>query len=236
MILRGDGKSNLICQDFLKEDVEKLRAKHFTVGLMNPPYSQGKVKETAHLTELKFICHLLDSLDEGARCAIIVPQSTMVGKSKEDKEDKRYILENHTIEGVITLNPQTFYGVGVNPVIAVFTAHQPHPENKYAKFIDFKDDGYEVFPHIGLLPTTRAVERKKLLLDCWKMGRPAPVSFMVQSTVEAEDEWLHSFYYFNEEIPTDVDFEQAMADYLTFEFSMIAHGRGYLFTEKEEER
>lgn len=231
MILRGDGKSNLICQDFLKQDKAKLRDKHFTVGLMNPPYSQGKVKETAHLTELKFICHLLDSLADGARCAVIVPQSTMVGKSKEDKEDKRYILAHHTLEGVITLNPQTFYGVGVNPVIAVFTAHRPH--DHYAKFIDFKDDGYEVFPHVGLLPTSRAAERRKLLLECWSKGRPAPVSFMVQSTVEADDEWLHSFYYFNEEIPTDADFEQAMADYLTFEFSMITHGRGYLFERKE---
>ena len=231
MILRGDGKSNLLCQDFLKQSVSKLRDKHFTVGLMNPPYSQGKKKETAHLTELKFICHLLDSLDDGARCAVIVPQSTMVGKTKEDKKDKKYILEHHTLEGVITLNPQTFYSVGVNPVSAIFTAHKPH--DQYAKFIDFKDDGYEVFPHIGLLPTVRAAERKKLLLECWLKGRPAPVSFMVQSTVEPNDEWLHSFYYFNEEIPTDKDFEEAMADYLTFEFSMITHGRGYLFEGKE---
>ena len=234
MILRGDGQSNLMCQDFLGQDIEELQKRNFTVGLMNPPYSQAKSRETAHLSELKFICHLLDSLADGARCAVIVPQSTMVGKSREDKADKRYILENHTLEGVITLNTQTFYNVGTNPVIAVFTAHQPHPENKYAKFIDFKDDGYEVAPHIGLLPTSRAPERKKYLLDCWKMGKPAPVSFMVQSTVEPEDEWLHSFYYFNEEIPTDADFEQTMADYLTFEFSMIAHGKGYLFEEKEE--
>lgn len=232
MILRGDGKSNLLCQDFLKQSVSKLRDKHFTVGLMNPPYSQGKKKETAHLTELKFICHLLDSLDDGARCVVIVPTSTMAGKTKEDKKDKKYILEHHTLEGVITLNTQTFYNVGVNPVVAIFTAHKPH--DKYAKFIDFKDDGYEVFP-ILTASTVRATERKELLLDCWLKGRPAPVSFMVQSTVEADDEWLHSFYYFNEEIPTDSDFEKSMADYLTFEFSMISHGKGYLFEEKEED-
>ena len=40
-------------------------------------------------------------------------------------------------------------------------------------------------------------------------------------------------HFFNEEIPTDAEFEEAMADYLTFEFSMIAHGRGYLFEGKE---
>ena len=229
MILRGDGQSNLICADFLKQPAEELRKKNFTVGFMNPPYSQGKNKTTAELTELKFICHLLDSLADDARCVVIVPQSTMVGKTKEDKIDKRYILENHTLEGVITLNPQTFYGVGTNPVIAVFTAHRPHPKNKYSKFINFKDDGFVVFPHLGLLPTEQAKERKKLLLECWLMGRHTTNDFMVTSTVEADDEWLHSFYYFNEDIPTEADFEKTMADYLTFEFNMIAHGRGYLF-------
>lgn len=235
MILRGDGKSNLICADFLAQDEKQLQQNQCTVGLMNPPYSQAKNKVTAHLSELRFICHLLDSLSPGARCAVIVPQSTMVGKSKQDKADKRYILDNHTLEGVITLNPQTFYGVGTNPVIAVFTAHQPHPARKYSRFIDFKDDGFVVFPHIGLLPTNKAKERHDLLLDCWLHNRPATNDFMVLSTVEADDEWLHSFYYFNESIPTDEDFEKTMADYLSFEFSMIAHGRGYLFNNKEED-
>lgn len=54
-------------------------------------------------------------------------------------------------------------------------------------------------------------------------------SFMVKSAVDAKDEWLHSFYYFNDEIPCDEDFEKTMADYLSFEFKMVAEGRGYLF-------
>ncbi len=56
---------------------------------------------------------------------------------------------------------------------------------------------------------------------------------MVETTVEPDDEWLHSFYYFNDEIPKDEDFEKTIADYLTFEFNMIAQGRGYLFEEGE---
>ena len=157
----------------------------------------------------------------------------MVGKTNQDKLDKRYILDRHTLEGVITLNPQTFGRVGTNPVIAVFTAHRPHPTDKLAKFIDFKDDGYKVFPHLGLLPTDDAPARRKRLLDCWLQGKSEPSSFVVHSAITAEDEWLHSFFYFNDEIPTDADFDKAMADYLTFEFSMIAHGRGYLFEEAE---
>ncbi len=235
MILRGDGKSNLLCADFLKKDAEELQKKEFTVGFMNPPYSQAKKKVTKELSELKFICHLLDSLSIGARCVVIVPQSTMVGsKSKEDAADKQYILDNHTLEGVITLNPETFYKVGTNPVIAVFTARKPHPKDKLCKFVNFKDDGYETFAHIGLLPTERAEMRKKLLLDCWKQGKNADNSFIVRTTVKADDEWLHSFYYFNPEIPSEEDFEKTIADYLTFEFSMIAHGKGYLFGIENE--
>ena len=40
---------------------------------------------------------------------------------------------------------------------------------------------------------------------------------------------MHSFYYFNDEIPSEADFEKTIADYLTFEVNMITHGRGYLF-------
>ena len=53
--------------------------------------------------------------------------------------------------------------------------------------------------------------------------------FCVETTVEDTDEWLHSFYYFNDEIPTEEDFRNTIADYLTFEVNMITHGRGYLF-------
>ena len=234
MILRGDGKSNLLCEDFLNIPAEQLQEKNFTVGFMNPPYSQSKNKSTSHLSELKFISHLLDSLGENARCVVIVPQSAMVGKTSDDKNEKRYILENHTLEGVITLNPQTFYKVGTNPVIAVFTAHKPHDKEKIVKFVDFKNDGYEVFPHLGLLPTEKADDRKKYLLQCWHEGRPAPTSFIIHTQIKFDDEWLHSFYYFNEEIPSESDFEKTMADYLTFEFNMIVHGRGYLFEDEKK--
>jgi type I restriction-modification system DNA methylase subunit len=233
MILRGDGKSNLENFDFLKQDDGTLREKNLTAGFMNPPYSQAKGKDTAHLSEIHFIKHLLGSLAEGGRCAVIVPQSTMVGKTKEDKKIKEQILKEHTLEGVITLNKNTFYGIGTNPCIAVFTAHKPHVKNKYCKFVNFEDDGFVVSKHIGLTKTERAKEKKQQLLDCWLHNKPAETKFIVQTTVEAGDEWLHSFYYFNDEIPTEADFEKTIADYLTFEFSMIMQGREYLFENKE---
>lgn len=236
MILRGDGQSNLICDDFLAQKPGDIQLKGVTVGFMNPPYSQAKNRDTAHLSELCFIRHLLNSVCAGGRVVVIVPVSAMIGKTSDDKEVKKEIFKHHTLEGVITLNKNTFYRVGTNPCIAVFTAGEPHPADKIAKFVNFEDDGFEVKMHLGLVETERAKDRRQYLLDCWH-GRAAdfPSSFMVESTVEATDEWLHSFYYYNDEIPTEQDFLNSIADYLTFEFNMVTHGREYLFESNRGE-
>lgn len=228
MILRGDGKSNLINHNFLKEDPNKLQLKEATVGMMNPPYSQGS-KKNPDLYEITFTEHLLDSLVEGGRAVVIIPQSSVTGKTKEEQAMKANILKNHTLEGVVTLNKDTFYGVGTLPCIAVFTAGEPHPENKKSKFIDFRQDGYQVSPHIGLVKTENARDRKQHLLDVWFDRIEAESKFCVSTTVEPDDEWLHSFYYFNDEIPTESEFNKTIGDYLTFEFSMVMQGRQYLF-------
>ena len=232
MILRGDGKSNLINENFLKQESDKLQLKSPTVGMMNPPYSQGS-KKNPDLYEICFTEHLLDSLVEGGRCAVIVPQSSMTGKTKEEQAVKENILKHHTLEGVITLNKDTFYGVGVMPCIAIFTAGEPHPANKECKFINFENDGYKVSPHIGLIETESAKDKEQHLLDVWFDRIEADTKFCVKTTIEATDEWLHSFYYFNDEIPTDADFDKTVGDYLSFEFSMIMQGRKYLFEEDE---
>ena len=230
MILRGDGKSNLHNWDFLKHNPSQLQLKGCTVGMMNPPYSQGS-KSNPDLYEISFTEHLLESLVEGARAIVIVPQSSVTGKSKEEQNIKNNILKHHTLEGVITLNKNTFYGVGTNPCIAVFTAGIPHDKNHKCKFINFEDDGFVVSKHIGLEETACAKDKRQHLLDVWFGRIEAETKFCVETTIEAEDEWLHAFYYFNDEIPTEKDFENTMADYLTFEFNMITHGRGYLFED-----
>lgn len=233
MILRGDGKSNLINENFLKQDPNKLQLKEATVGMMNPPYSQGS-KNNSELYEIAFTEHLLDSLVEGARAIVIIPQSSVTGKTKEEQSIKANMLKKHTLEGVITLNKDTFYGVGVMPCIGIFTAGEPHPEDKECKFIDFREDGYKVSPHIGLIETEAAKDKKQHLLDVWFDRLESETKFCVKTTVEADDEWLHSFYYFNDEIPTEADFEKTIGDYLSFEFSMIMQKRGYLFGVDDE--
>lgn len=234
MILRGDGKSNLEPDDFLKQNPSQLQLKACNVGMMNPPYSMG-TKANSSLYEINFTEHLLKSVTSGGRVIVIVPQSSMTGKSKEEQSIKANILKHHTLEGVITLNKNTFYGVGTNPCIAVFTAGIPHDKDKTVKFINFENDGFEVQKHRGLVETLEAVDKKQHLLDVWFDRLEADTKFCVYTTVEADDEWLHSFYYFNDEIPTEADFDKTIGDYLTFEFSMIMQGRGYLFDDENKD-
>lgn len=235
MILRGDGKSNLHCADFLMKNPKQLQTDfRATVGMLNPPYSQGS-KQDSSLYEIAFTEHLLDSLLPNSRCAVIVPQSSMTGKTNEEQQIKESILKNHTLEGVIMLQKDSFYGIGVIPCIAVFTSGQPHPKDKICKFINFEDDGFKVSPHVGLLETEAAKDKKQHLLDVWFDRIEAENKFCVKTTVNAQDEWLHSFYYFNDEIPTDADFEKTVGDYLSFEFSMIMQGRRYLFENVDSE-
>ena len=226
VLLHGGERSVVTFGDFFREE---LLGQGFTAGFMNPPYSQK-------ITELAFMKRLLEVLEPGGRAAIVVPVSTMIGKTKADKQLKGEILAGHTLEGVISLDKETFYGVGTVPCIAVFTVGQPHPKEKLCKFVNFEDDGFEVKKHVGLVAGGRAEERRQYLLECWRGERTDyRTKFMVRSEVEAGDEWLHPFYYYNDELPAEQDFARTIADYLTFEADMIFHGRGYLFEGGERD-
>lgn len=234
MILRGDGKSNLKRDDVFHVAKEPYTDK-ITKALINPPYSQGKNKNLSHLSEISFIKETLSLMKKGGKLAAIVPQSTMTGgNKKEEKNYKREILENNSLETVITLNKETFYGIGVNPCIAIFAAGVPQDDKKRVNFVNFSDDGYVVHKHIGLVGDGTEKSKKEYLLNVLNDYEDADTRFLVKSSVTWEDEWLHSFFYYNEEIPSDEDFEKTIADYLSFEFDMKLHGRGYLFDDKTE--
>ncbi|MBC9927231.1 class I SAM-dependent DNA methyltransferase [Leucobacter sp. cx-169] len=239
MILRGDGKANFqrrsffdtTRDDFFPYNPERPgRLEGFTKVLMNPPYSQAKDPTTWHLSELSFLERALSQLEVRGRLAAIVPQSAMVGKNKVDKALKAKILKHHTLDAVLTMNPDTFHGIGTHAVIALFTAGVPHPETKKTAFVDFKDDGYKVRQHVGLVDDGRAADRRKHLLEVLRDGVPDDTSFVVRSEIIATDEWQHSYFYFNDQPPTYDDFYTTVADYITWQVDMHTHGYGALIT------
>ena len=114
MILRDDGNSNIWCQDFLEVE-HSAGAVEGSHGRHDEPALLSGTKKDPSQYELSSVEHLLDSLTPGARAAVIVPQSSMTGKTKDEQKFKESIMKNHTLEGVITCNTDTFYGVGRNP-------------------------------------------------------------------------------------------------------------------------
>ena len=244
MILRGDGKANFRRDSIFEVSVHEMRedkqetngkwkpGRGFTKVLLNPPYSQAKDELTRHLSELAFIDRALSFLNPGGRMAAIVPQSTMVGKTAEDKARKVALMRKHTLDAVITLNGATFAdsGVAVHPVIALFTAGRPHPANAKVKFVDFKNDGYKVQMHRGLTDDGTAASRRNHLLEVLRGDTIEDTKFIVRSEATAEDEWQHSYFYFNDMPPDLEDFKTTVADFLSWQVDMHAHGKGEYIT------
>lgn len=190
LLLRSCNTQNVICDNFFNVNVNNLSGNGFTVGMINPPYSQGSSKDHL-LYETNFVFRMLGCLAPRARGIAIVPQSAMFGNSKAELEIKREILERHTLEGVITLNTQTFFGVGVNPCICVFTAGVPHSKDKLVKFIDFSDDGYVVEPKRGLVKTESADAKKAHLLQVWN-DEIVDNSICIKCRINSSDDWLYN--------------------------------------------
>lgn len=244
MILRGDGKANFRRDSIFEAPLHDMRGDveldngswamghGFTKVLLNPPYSQAKDKNTRNLSELAFIERALEFLNPGGKLAAIVPQSAMVGKTKEDKARKRHILENNTLETVITMNPMTFANSGHTPhtVVAIFTAGRKHPADQKVRFVNFSKDGWVLAPHRGLVDDGTVFSRRKHLLEVLRGDAQDDTSFIVRSEVTAEDEWQHSYFYFNDVPPTYEDFMGTVADYVSWQVDMHAHGLGDLIT------
>lgn len=112
-------------------------------------------------------------------------------------------------------------------------AGEPHPEDKEAKFINFEDDGFEVAAHVGLVETERAKDRKQHLLDVWFDRLEAETAFSVETKVEAEDEWLHSYFYFNDDLPSVQEFRRTVGNHLAFEFYLVMNDMNHLLDEND---
>jgi type I restriction enzyme M protein len=244
MILRGDGKSHFLRNDIFHIDDAELRSYRiagsgdraipvgFTRCLMNPPFSQSKSSATRHLSEMSFVLRALNLLNNGGRLAAILPHSAMTD-ARGNTATKRAILKHHTLDAVITMNPDTFYGVGVNTCIALFTAGRPHPDSKPVSFIDFRNDGMRVHPHVGLVSDGTYDSHRDHLFAVLSGDEVAPPSYVVKAQTTADEEWLQSFHFFNETPPTDDDLYRAFADYMSFEYALIARGRRDLLVDTQ---
>lgn len=138
MILMGDGSSNILNKDSLKDfngnygfrkTNEKFPADAF---VLNPPYS-------AQGNGMIFVEKALSMMSKGY-ASIIIQNSAGTGKAVE--YNKR-ILKHSTLLASIKMPIDLFVGKSsVQTNIYVFRVGEAHQKDDVVKFIDFSNDGY----------------------------------------------------------------------------------------------
>lgn len=225
MILMGDGSSNILNKDSLKEfngnygfgkTNEKFPADAF---VLNPPYS-------APGNGMVFVEKALSMMSKGY-AAIIIQNSAGSGKATE--YNKR-ILKHSTLLASIKMPIDLFIGKSsVQTNIYVFRVGETHQKDDTVKFIDFSVDGYtrtnRKKASCNLRDTDHAKERYQELVDLVRFGK-AKLNILTEKeyyegTIDPENgaDW-------NQTAPIDTkptleDFKKTVSDYLAWEVSNL---------------
>ncbi|RPE74682.1 HsdM family class I SAM-dependent methyltransferase [Vulcaniibacterium tengchongense] len=211
MILRGDGKANLYQGSCFDAAITKaVKAHKPTIGLINPPYAKSK----EDLSELRFVEHMLDTLQKGGLGVAIVPVSCATAQSPE----KRSIMEKHTLEAVMSMPPEVFYPVGVVTCIMVFRAGIPHKtSDKKSWFGYWREDGFVKVKNLGRIDRDGAWPAiRDRWIEAWR-NREVHPGESVLAKVGPDDEWVAEAYMETDySTLTQKDLEKVMLDHALF--------------------
>lgn len=213
MILRGDGKANLhqasCFDDAIIKAVKKMKP---NVGLLNPPYSQGK--SDAELHELYFVKQMLDTLEPGSMGIAIVPMSCAIKPNPVREE----LMKHHSLDAVMSMPAELFYPVGTVTCVMVWIAGKPHAKSgKKTWFGYWRDDGFIKTKHKGRIDQNDAWPA---IRDRWVASyrnREVHAGESVMQAVTAEDEWCAEAYMETDYTSlTQADFELVVKNYAMF--------------------
>lgn len=225
MILMGDGSSNILNIDSLKDfdgnygfgkTDDKFPADAF---ILNPPYS-------ANGNGMNFVEKALGMMSKGYG-AIIIQNSAGSGKAKDYNKK---ILEKHTLLASIKMPVDIFIGKSsVQTNIYVFKVNEKHHKEEMVKFIDFSSDGYTRANRKkgsnNLKDTDSAKERYEELVSLVRFGKSKLNLFTDKNYYEGTIDQKNGADW-NQSAPIDSkpnlqDFQKTVSDYLAWEVSTI---------------
>lgn len=213
MMLRGDGKSNIYCDDcFSVEKIIKDQHKP-NIAFLNPPYDVGATGQMA------FIEHALNVVSsQNGTVVAIVQISCGIKNEKELISVKNKILENHRLHAVLSMPDDLFYPVGVVTSVMVFKANEKNTGKK-TWFGYFKNDGFEKRKQRGRIDARGHWNniRDKWISAYHNFDEVAGLS--VKKEVTGKDEWCAEAYMETDYFTLcDTDFEKKMKDFIAFKF------------------
>lgn len=224
MILMGDGSSNIINEDSLKDfdgtyggnNDSKFPADAF---VLNPPYS-------ASGNGMVFVEKALSMMERGY-AAIIIQGSAGTGKATD--YNKR-ILKRNTLLASIKMPEDLFVGKSsVQTYIYVFRVNEAHKKDDIVKFIDFSNDGYtrtnRKKASCNLRDTDHAKERYEEVANLVRFGK-SKLHYLTEKEYYEGTIVPESGKDWNQTAPIDTnptlqDFKKTVNDYLTWEVSKL---------------
>jgi len=219
MFIHGDGKSNVFkgnCFDGGLRRQIKTKYKP-TVGFLNPPFKAA----SGDPEEIEFVLNNMETLQVGGRCVALLPMQCALSQKGVRQSLKQRILDEHTLEAVLSLPGDIFHNskVGVVTCLMVFTAGKSHPKGKKTWFGYCKDDGFVKRKPQGRIDY---YNRWQGIRDGWVRdfhNRTVRPGFSVMKEVSARDEWCAEAF-----IETDYakleksDFAEALRKFAAYKF------------------
>jgi len=212
MIVRKDGKSNIIHGDCFSPEIKKrLKEKHLTIGLINPPYSQKDHNE------LQFVECLLDVLSPQGIAVVVVPMACAIGT--KFKTERERLFKKHTLKAVFSMPDDIFYSnnASTNVCVLVWEAHKPHDILQQTFFGYYKDDGFVKAKKLGRIDK---FNRWKKIKDEWLnlyRERIVKEGMSAKKTVKWNEEWLCEAYMETDYTKlTQNEFKSSVRKYLAY--------------------
>jgi type I restriction enzyme M protein len=193
MIIHGDGKSNIHQGDCFKLVNDMKIEPKPKIGLLNPPYQAEKTDRD----ELEYVLNNLQFLDKNGICIAIVPMSCAIAQSGYSYELKKKLLENHTLEAVMSMPQDLFHNskVGTVTCIMLITAHVPHKDSdKKTWFGYWRNDGFIIRKTRGRDDYNNTWQKiKGEWVEAYSNREMVPQLSLMRK-VTAEDEWCIEAY------------------------------------------
>ena len=193
-----------------------------TLILANPPFKGSLDNDSvdekvlamvdSKKTELLFLGLMIKGMKIGGRCAVIIPDGVLFGSSKAHKKIRKEIVENQTLEAVISMPSGVFKPyAGVSTAILIFTKTNAGGTEK-VWFYDMKADGLSLDDKRqpvkeNDIPEIIARYHQRKLTSEIERSRTEQ-SFVVSKTEIAENDYDLSINRYKEVVYEEVQYEK----------------------------
>ena len=192
MVIHGDGKANVLLGDCF-ELSEQVKGKFKpNIGFLNPPYKSNKTD----IEELDFVLNNINVLQKGGKCMAIIPLSCAISIKGDVLERKKKILENHTLEAIMSMPEDLFHNSKVSVVTCLFviTAHIPHPKGKKTWLGYWREDGFVKTKGRGRIDLNNSwTDKKQQWLNDY-VNRETKQGICLTKELKPTDEWCAETY------------------------------------------